>query len=349
MRYDWKLVLLFGFAVAPMTTATEFVVDDFDGGADARVEINGMFGTSAAITPDNSLNLSVGGAPGAFLTSNFDIFGRTNRLASFDFGDDSLGGVGNPNEFPPDPEMGLDGDTLGIVPFTGPAGRDDTDHFFGTNDLDNDDNPGGGGTAVWTIDISGLSNLSLSAVFSAMGDFEAGDNSHTFTASIDGGTAQTLFEIDSNTDATFEYTMESGVLVTLDDPLEITDSFGTRVIDNSFTTSATSLISGTGSELVITYTAGANNGGGEPFAFDNLVLSDEPIMMTDVDLDDDGDVDGADFLLIQRTNPSLIPDWIDQYPAGSLAGVTAVPEPSSIALFGLAAALMPLSRRSRRG
>ena len=65
----------------------------------------------------------------------------------------------------------------------------------------------------------------------------------------------------------------------------------------------------------------------------------------DVDLDDDGDVDGADFLLIQRTDPSLIPDWIDQYPAGSLTGVTAVPEPSSVALIALALVCVPFSRR----
>jgi len=68
----------------------------------------------------------------------------------------------------------------------------------------------------------------------------------------------------------------------------------------------------------------------------------------DVDLDDDGDVDGADFLAIQRTNPSLIPDWQSQFGSGALSVVTtAVPEPSSVMLIGLAMALIPLARRQR--
>jgi len=67
----------------------------------------------------------------------------------------------------------------------------------------------------------------------------------------------------------------------------------------------------------------------------------------DVDLDDDGDVDGADFLAIQRTDPSLIPAWQSQFGSGALSVVTAVPEPSSVMLIGLAMALIPLARRQR--
>ena len=63
------------------------------------------------------------------------------------------------------------------------------------------------------------------------------------------------------------------------------------------------------------------------------------------DLDIDGDVDGADFLAIQRTDPALIPAWESQYGSG-LAGAastptavnTAVPEPSAfLLLFGAVA------------
>jgi len=63
----------------------------------------------------------------------------------------------------------------------------------------------------------------------------------------------------------------------------------------------------------------------------------------DVDLDNDGAVDGADFLNIQRTDPALIPDWTSQFGSGvaatslnSLANsVTAVPEPGAFCLFSI--------------
>lgn len=61
----------------------------------------------------------------------------------------------------------------------------------------------------------------------------------------------------------------------------------------------------------------------------------EVIAALDVDLDNDGDVDGADFLLIQRVDPSLLPAWQAQYGNSSLqaASAAAVPEPSSTALL----------------
>lgn len=52
----------------------------------------------------------------------------------------------------------------------------------------------------------------------------------------------------------------------------------------------------------------------------------------DVDLDNDGDVDGTDFLLIQRSDPSLIPAWEFEYGSVTPVVAQAVPEPSS-ALF----------------
>ncbi len=52
----------------------------------------------------------------------------------------------------------------------------------------------------------------------------------------------------------------------------------------------------------------------------------------DVDLDNDGDVDGTDFLLIQQTDPSLIPAWRFEYGSGVgvLASSQSVPEPASL-------------------
>ena len=62
------------------------------------------------------------------------------------------------------------------------------------------------------------------------------------------------------------------------------------------------------------------------------------------DLDNDGDVDGLDFLIIQRTDPSLIPLWQSQYGMNPLAAAS-VPEP---ACWVLALAGVPLALSVRR-
>jgi alpha-galactosidase len=63
------------------------------------------------------------------------------------------------------------------------------------------------------------------------------------------------------------------------------------------------------------------------------------------DVDQDGDVDGRDFLIIQRTNPSLLPLWQQSYGLNtSQTPVIAIPEPSSeIALLILTGSVGPLS------
>jgi len=55
----------------------------------------------------------------------------------------------------------------------------------------------------------------------------------------------------------------------------------------------------------------------------------------DVDLDNDGDVDGADFLAIQRNNPSLISTWQTEFGNGvpTLASSQNVPEPTALLLL----------------
>lgn len=62
------------------------------------------------------------------------------------------------------------------------------------------------------------------------------------------------------------------------------------------------------------------------------------------DLDSDGDVDGTDFLLIQRNNPSLIPLWQAQYGANPLVASVALPEPTTLTCFALAICLHSLAR-----
>ncbi len=69
-------------------------------------------------------------------------------------------------------------------------------------------------------------------------------------------------------------------------------------------------------------------------------------LVEDGDFDDDGDVDGADFLLWQR-DPSVgeLATWQSQFgEVGSGAAATAVPEPGSALLLGLACALLGIKR-----
>ncbi len=64
------------------------------------------------------------------------------------------------------------------------------------------------------------------------------------------------------------------------------------------------------------------------------------------DFDNDGDVDGQDFLVWQG-NPSLgsLSDWQNNYGAGNLSAVSSVPEPTSLALVALGLSLAVGRRR----
>ena len=65
-----------------------------------------------------------------------------------------------------------------------------------------------------------------------------------------------------------------------------------------------------------------------------------------VDCNGDGDVDGADFLEIQRDSPSLISEWQSGYGAGTASSTTTiVPEPGATQLLLLAMVLLKFSRR----
>ena len=110
----------------------------------------------------------------------------------------------------------------------------------------------------------------------------------------------------------------------------------------------------------------ANSPEGANFViYDNLVIEtaasgDTPDIMANLqaagflpsasnpaDADGDGDVDGADFLFLQRNNPAGISDWLAAYPApASSLAAGSVPEPSTaVLMIGLAVGLV--SRRSR--
>ena len=84
-----------------------------------------------------------------------------------------------------------------------------------------------------------------------------------------------------------------------------------------------------------------NYGVASAFNPNQVVLSDFQIA-TDADLNNDNDVDGDDFLAIQRTNPALIPLWQSEFGSGlgaassslfAESGTTPVPEPTVHALL----------------
>jgi hypothetical protein len=67
-----------------------------------------------------------------------------------------------------------------------------------------------------------------------------------------------------------------------------------------------------------------------------------PALVADADFDNDGDVDGRDFLLIQRGDPSQIPLWESDFGdgGGPLGALSSVPEPTSLLLLLTAATLL---------
>ena len=185
-----------------------------------------------------------------FFASAGDGFQKYQRGVSatipFSVLDDSAG------SFPPD--------SLGII------GSDNLDVFFGVTDTVNGDTSGPV-SATWSFDISGGTGLGLLIDMGAMGDFESSDT-FSWAYSIDGGPTETAFanSVDESTNNT--YTLASGTVVTLNDPMTMQGV----ILTNVLATFSIPLV-GEGTELVLTLTANTN-GGTEAFAFQNIIIAE---------------------------------------------------------------------------
>ena len=160
----------------------------------------------------------------------------------------------------------LASDTSGIVDST------KLDRWFGVADLANPQNLSGVGVAEWAFDVSGFTDLSLSIDMAAMGDFEDGlgeilADVFDWSVSLDGGAFVPLFVSSVDEDASHVYTMESGALRTIDDPLFMNGV----LLDNAFAT-LSAPVAGAGSTLTLRLDA-LMDGSDEGYAFDTIVVS----------------------------------------------------------------------------
>jgi predicted extracellular nuclease len=190
---------------------------------------------------------------GAFASAadGFEIYQRVvSASIPFSVLDDTLA------TFPPD--------TQGIVD------DNNLDRFFGAVDTENPQNSGPV-SATWVFDITGGTDLALSIDSGAMGDFESSDT-FVWEYSIDGGATATAFASTVDEDGNRTYTLASGTMVTLNDPMNV----GSTEMSNLLQPVQTAL-SGTGSSLTLRLTA-TMNGGDEAIAFQNIqVISDSGI------------------------------------------------------------------------
>jgi hypothetical protein len=182
-------------------------------------------------------------------SSGGDGFGEFQRGVSssipFALLDDTL------SVFPPD--------TLGIV------SELKTDRWFGAVDTQNGDNSGDL-TATWTFDISSMAAVHLNIKMGAMGDFETTDI-FRFDVDIDGGGFSAALNPTVNEAGNRSYTMDSGTVVNLDDPLEI----GGVSLSNNLRWFGTGDL-GTGSVMTVRLTVNTD-GGSEAFVMDNMSLT----------------------------------------------------------------------------
>jgi hypothetical protein len=157
-----------------------------------------------------------------------------------------------------------------------------------------------------------------------MGVISGAQLTHGGTTNVNSGAGQ--FAAPAVFESTSVVNVASGA--TLNFSLDVADQSGVIVLGGGSITGAqitnNNLIRGDGT---ITATV-VNDGEIRAQGGGTFIL--EP---TSANNDYDGDIDGNDFLLIQRTNPALIPLWESTYGQSAGAAALAVPEPISLLRF----------------
>ena len=211
-----------------------------------------------------SANVPAGG-----FTNAGDAFQEYTRLVDtsfpFNIADDSVTGSDGGAPFA--------GDTNGFL------GSDfDNNTIFGITDTWNGDtNFGEEVTGTWSFDISSATApLVVNIDMVAMNDYAGSTvNSNVdFFYQIDGGGYQALFTSSIATGTTRDYTMDNGLVVTYDDPLNMTSNTGTVYELNDNLQTLLANVDGLGNQLDIQVRV--NMDGSESFGLDNIRISTIP-------------------------------------------------------------------------
>lgn len=142
----------------------------------------------------------------------------------------------------------------------------DFDEFFGVCDTVNDVNSDFV-NATWVFDISSaVDTVELHIDLAAMGNFEDPEDVFEWSYQVDGGAVQPILTAVADEGNSLSYTLASGTIVDLSDPL-VVDGVTLSNFFQTFTTPIT-----TGSQLTVVFTA-LTDGGSEGYAARNILVT----------------------------------------------------------------------------
>lgn len=276
--------------------------EDFtEGEADANQKMNGVLWNGYTLDGDADPNAAGAGSYGALLSN---AVGTGTVAETLNFAENQAG-----NPFEAAVETALSGDgSLKVV-----VKGDNANETAGVRNLFFIDSRDNGTPPALNIEFNGVSVDTLTADLVGNLDMDAASilevdvYNDLFTDLLNiSGTA--------DLDGTLDVNLITGSPLAINDTVTVLSAAG-GITDSGLSVAGPFTHSIIGSDLVLTFT-GAGTAG---------------------DADGDGDVDGADFLLLQRTNAAGIPAWETNYGAGTvLASGSAVPEPTSLVLLSLA-------------